>query len=456
MDLMKLFQQPGAVKNVRANPSGSAFAFQFGNWVMLPENYTTYIDNGFKNIPYVYAIVDQIAEKFSDAPRELMQVIDKQKARGYDAMTRGAKSPKDFFLAATLRKKAMRTMDYDHPYYKLMEAPNPITPTEKTFNYMRCGYLALTGNSYTFDLIPGAGQYPDAPKQLMIIPSPTCAPVVGSLYDPIQAYRVSYFDEDLPKERVQHVKLSNFTSSSHDITETLVGMSPMRSLIPTNSQLRDAENANGLAFANMAPAGIINGDGMGSSDSLTEDQGVQIQEGFVKRHLGAESWKKIIVTPAKVNWTQIGFSPVDMDILAFMDKAEERIAKVYHYPLGLLNSQGEVANETINSRRMITDAVLPYIRRFDDADTQAVKRWYKDPNLRVVTDLQYFPELQEDMTRVVQWLKDAYWLTVEEKREVMDYQAAFEGTMLVPSSLETYENIVSKLDLSGGDNFNEL
>jgi phage portal protein BeeE len=111
-----------------------------------------------------------------------------------------------------------------------------------------------------------------------------------------------------------------------------------------------------------------------------------------------------------------------MQILEYMDKAEEQIAKVYHYPLGLLNSKGEVANESINSRRLITDAVMPYIRRFDDADSQSVKMWYNDPTLQVITDLSYYTELQEDMQKVVQWLKDAYWLSTDEKRRVMDYE----------------------------------
>lgn len=457
MDLIKLFQKSNpqelALKRaMSANPKGiGGFSFLFGQWVMLPDNYHTYIDMGFKSIPFVYGIVDQIAEKFSDAPRELMEVTDAKMSKGYDAMIRSARNQKDFFLAKTLRIKAMRAVEGDHPYYKLMESPNPVTPTEKTFNYTRCGYLALTGNNYNFALTLGeaAGKRAKHPKQWWIIPSPACAPVVGEdIHDPVAAYRVSYYDEDLPPHLVQHVKLSNFTSAMQDMQETLIGMSPLRPLITTNSQIRDAEKANGMAFSNLSPAGIVSGDGV---DSISEEQGMQIQEGFMKRHQGLESWKKIIVTPAKVNWTKIGFSPVDLQILEFMDKAEERIAKVYHYPLGLLNSQGEVANETINSRRMITDAVLPYIRRFDDADTQQVRKWYDNPKLKVVTDLQYFPELQEDMTRIAGWLKEAYWLTVQEKRAVMDYQEEWTGTMLVPSGVDIIENVTASTDLDGGN-----
>ena len=459
MDLAKLFQKSSpqelALKRaISANPSGKGgFSFLFGQWVMLNDSYHTYIDQGFKAIPFVYGIVDQIAEKFSDAPRELMEIVDVKKSKGYDAMIRSARSQKDFFLARMLRIKAMRAVEGDHPYYKLMESPNPITPTEKTFNYARCGYLALTGNNYNFARTLGdaAGERATHPKQWWVIPSPACAPVVGKdVFDPILSYRVSYFEEDLPANLVQHVKLSNFTSATHDMQETLVGMPPLKPLLTTNTQIRDAEKANGMAFANLAPAGIVSGEG---TDSMSEEDGLQIQEGFVKRHQGLESWKKIIVTPAKTHWTKIGFSPVDMQILEFMNKAEERIAKVYHYPLGLLNSKGEVANETINSRRMITDAVLPYIRRYDDADTQAVRKWYKNPKLKVVTDLQYFPELQEDMTRISTWLKEAYWLTVEEKREVMDYEEKWAGTMLIPSGMDTIENVTASKDLNGGDEF---
>lgn len=455
MDLIKLFQkQPqSATPVVMAQkqlgyPDRRAFQFLSGNWVLLQENYSTYIDKGFKNIPYVYAIVDQIAEKFSDAPRELMRVKNKKMAKGYDQLMKSGRTTKDFFMAKMLMIKAMEEVPEDHPYYILMNSPNPITPTEKTFNYMRCGYLALTGNNYAYAATPGMGPNANAPKQWWIVPSPTCAPIVGDYLDPIKGYRTSYFElDEIAPELIQHVKLSNFMSSNHSLEDTLVGMSPMRPLITTNSQLTAAERANGIGLTNMAPAGLLSGE---AKDELSEEDGGKIQEGFTQRHTGQEEYKKIIVSPTRIHWTEIGFSPVEMQILEFMDKAEERIAKVYHYPLGLLNSKGEVANETINSRRMITDAVLPYIRRFDDADTQAVKQWYNDQNLKVVTDLQYFPELQEDMVRISTWLKDAYWLTLEEKRQVMDYQEQWKGTMLIPSGLDSIENILAK-PLDGGN-----
>jgi hypothetical protein len=47
------------------------------------------------------------------------------------------------------------------------------------------------------------------------------------------------------------------------------------------------------------------------------------------------------------------------------------------------------------------------------------------------------------MTMMAGWLKDAYWLTIEEKRKVMDYEEQWSGTMLIPSGYDTLNNILA-------------
>jgi HK97 family phage portal protein len=445
MDLIKGFSQFLISKKELGYPSTTGFIPLAGRWVMLTENYGTYIDQGFKKLPYVYGIIDHICEKFSDAPRLLYKEKDRKKAMGMQSILKGALQPEHFFKAKMLQLKAFEQIEEDHPYYQLLSNPNPISNTEKSFNYERCGYLALTGNSYVYSAVPGIGLNAEKPMQLWVIPSPTCQPIAGDNMNPIAGYKVSYYEPDtVPLNRMQHVKLSNFISQFSSLDEMLIGVSPMKSLVQTISQLNDAYNANGVAFQNMAPAGVLNGepkDGV----QLTQEQGQALQDGFLQRHTGTANWKKILVSPARLHWTQIGFSPVDMQILEFMNEAEKQIAKVYHYPMGLLNDKGEVANQSINSRRLITDAVMPYIRRFDDADTKSVREWYKDPSLQVITDLQYYTELNEDMEKVARWLKDCYWLSLEEKRRVMDYEEELRGTMLIPS------NLVPLGDITGGD-----
>jgi len=454
MDLIKSINSIISGKKELGYPSTTGFIPLAGRWVMLTENYSTYIDKGYKRLPQVYSIIDHIAEKFSDPPRELYRIKDEKMAKGVKSMLNGIQTPEHAFKARMLAIKAFDKVD-SHPYNDLMSVPNPITPTEKSYNYSRCGYLALTGNSYVYSAVPGIGLNAEIPKQLWVIPSPTCQPIAGDNMNPIMGYKVSYYEPDtVGVDRMQHVKISNIISNFSSLDEMLVGMSPMLSLIHDLSQLNDAYNANGVAFQNMAPAGVLNGEKRDGLE-LSEEQGQALQDGFIQRHTGQSNWMKMMVTPARVHWTKIGFSPVDMQILEFMEQAEQHIAKVYHYPLGLLNDKGEVANQSINSRRLITDAVMPYIRRFDDADTQSVRRWYKDNKLQVMTDLQYYPELQEDMEKVTKWLKDAYWLSNQEKRRAMDYEEEVRGTVLVPSSLTPLEDILAG-SLDGGDDFSEL
>ena len=454
MDLIKAFKRATGKKEL-GFPTSTGFSLVNGRYVFLNGDDKTYINESFYKIPYVYGIIDHICEKFSDPPRLLYKEKDRVKAMGVRSMLAGARTSEQFFKARMLQSKAFEQVEEDHDYYSLMAIPNPISPTEKAFNYERCGYLALTGNSYSYSAVPDFGPNANIPKQLWNIPSPTCAPVAGTNMEPIIGYTVSYYGEEIiPIERMQHVKLSNFISQFNNLDQMLVGMSPLKPLINTNSQVLEGDKANGTAFQNMAPAGIVNSE-IQEGEMMSDEHGLALQEGLSQRQENNGLYKKMLVTPYRTHWTQIGFSPVDMNILEFMDQAEKKIAKVYHYPLGLLNDEGEVANQEINSKRLITDAVMPYIRRFNDADTQSVRSWYNDPTLSVMADLQYFSELNEDMEKVSRWLKESYWLSTEEKRKAMDYEEEIRGQVLVPSNLVPIEDLGS-LNLDGGENMDEL
>jgi hypothetical protein len=67
-------------------------------------------------------------------------------------------------------------------------------------------------------------------------------------------------------------------------------------------------------------------------------------------------------------------------------------------------------------------------------------------------DYSQLPEMQADMKALTEWLKEAWWITPNEKRDLMGYEKSNEPMMdeyWVPNGLRP-------LSQAGGDGFDEM
>src|SRR5690606_35026359 len=128
---------------------------------------------------------------------------------------------------------------------------------------------------------------------------------------------------------------------------------------------------------------------------------------FRQQHMGVYNAGDIIVTPAKVTWQQIGVSPVDLKIIEAEDNFLQKLCAIYKYPMNLILPDATLANAEVADKQLVTKAVMPLLRRFDDAVTQYIQECYEDASIEAVSDLQYFPELSADRKEQTEWLKSA-------------------------------------------------
>lgn len=429
-----------------------------GLWVQMADDPKKYIDEGYKGNVYMHAIVSHIIDKASDAPGAVYKVKDQRKAKAYAMVTKGIQNPGSIQKALTLKSQAFEEIE-DHPFMELMKNPNPIT-TEKQFKREFLGYERITGNSYAYVATPGIGLNPDKPMQLWVIPSPTVEIVAGSRQEPIKGYSVSYYGDDpIPKNKVIHMKTFNPVSSVIG-GNWLYGMAPVQANRAGLGQFKQANTAQGTLFKNMGPGGIISGV---TNGVITEPQAIAIQDKFVQRHVGTVNGGGLVVTPANLQYTQIGMSAVDLNIIAAKGDLLQEICATYNYPKERITGSSNTASQGTADKQVITSCVMPLLRDFDDTMTSFIREAYRDQELVYISDTQYFPELQSDRKDLAQWASQAWWLTVNEKRKAMDYEEVQDGDlMLVPSGLAKYEDIiadqvdpdVNMLDNEGLNDFN--
>lgn len=414
-------------------------------WVQMTDDTSKYIDLVYKGNVYAHAIINHIIDKASDAPGGIYKISDNKKSKAFYAIKRGAYNRYSVPILTTLKAQAFDEVD-DHPFLELMDNPNPLM-SGKQLRREIMGYERITGNAYMYAASPTSGINAGGPAQLWVIPSPCVEIVAGTRTDPVRGYRVSYFTEEvIAKEKVMHMK--TFNPVRDPINHNwLYGMSPAMAGRRTLGEFEAAETAQGTLFKNMGPGGILSGQEKGS---ITEAQGIQIQDRFVQRHTGLINGGGIVVTPAQITFQEIGMSAVDLNLVAAKDDLLQELCAIYHYPKERITGSQNTASQGLADKQVITSCVMPLLRDFDDCVTRFIRQAYNDPTLVYISDTQYFPELQEDRKDLSEWLSKAWWIKVNEKRRAMDYDEDPDGdVMLVPSGYIPLSDVVA--DLSDPD-----
>lgn len=434
---MNLFKAFSPRKKELGLPAGVQWQYINGLFIPYDNLDSVFITKGFKAIPIIQSLVSKIAEKAADATPQVMRIKDKRAAAKYFSQVKYLKDQKGAQDLAQLRVKAFEQIE-DHPFLAVMDNPNPIM-TGRELREAGFGYILTTGNAIEYAASPGSGERAKQPVELWSIPSPCVKPVLsGNRRDPIEGYAVTYaYNKTIPKSNITHFKYFNPVGESQGYENSFWGFSPLGSSRNQISQKRYADLAQGNLFANMGPAGILSGNaprGSVQATELTPDQAVAINDEFVQKHMGVHNAGSIIITPADVKWEQIGLSPVDLQILEFNKDLERQIANIYGYPSQLLNPDGTLANSDSGDVRVITNCVLPLLRKFDDIRTMKLREWYDDPSLVYLSDTDVYPELEVDKKALVEWMRLAY-CSITEIRNAVGYTDKYDPReILIPSS----------------------
>ena len=441
MNLLKAFQKKEA-----GLPESLQWQYVKGVWTPYDSKDEVFVEKAYKAIPIVQSIISKIIEKAADAQPQIMRIKDEREASKYFAYRKGLKNKDRALEMAAMKVKAFEQVDR-HPFLDLMENPNP-TMTGRQLREELFGYLLITGNSIEYAAMPGAGQRATQPVELWSVPSPCVKPVMsGSRTEPLAGYAITYnFDKVIPTQQITHVKYFNPVSDFQGFESSFWGISPLRSSVNLISQKRFADSAQGSLFANMGPSGLISGSSQGAPEkgTLTEEQAIQVNDTFRQNHMGVHNAGDIIVTPADVKWVQIGLSPVDLNILDFSKDLERQIANVYGYPSQLLEPSGTLANSSAGDTRVITNCVLPLLRKYDDMRTAKIREWYNDPKLVYLSDTDVYPELEADKIELVKWMRSAGVFSQDEIRAALGYGENYNpDSVLVPSNLVPLSDIMS-------------
>jgi HK97 family phage portal protein len=427
-------------------PMNSQIAIERGIVTWQGADQRSFVDDGYVANDIVYSIIKLITDKAKLAPFHVYKVVDEKAAKKYKSLA----AQKDINLKEleTLHKKAYELYTGDQRLNELLKYPNEEDCWSDLVEQW-CGFKLITGNSFIYGKLIEAGNNQGKPYELFALPSQYMAIIANiNVFPPTRAGYQLYYGEmwSFDTKEILHDKYFN---PQWGVTGgQLYGQSPLRAAAKNLTRSNEAKTAAVASFQNGGPAGVLF-----MNDERFDPTSGQAQAQALKKAVsekgGSLNYNSIAVSGYKVDWKQIGLSPVELNIIESEKWDLKALCNIYGVPSQLLNdSDSKTYNNQREGEKALTlRCAIPLLNALtENLNRKLHTDWgYKGTNLYVDYDLSVYGELEANKSEQTAWLNTAWWISPKQKLDIMnievpDYIPTEELEKLyIPTGLQTID-----------------
>lgn len=297
-----------------------------------------------------------------------------------------------------------------HPLLDLLSRPNENDSASVLVENISA-YLDLCGNAYLYSP-PVTNHHP---MELYVLRSGSVTPVWTStgLTHYQYALEDGTMQHFLPQD-VMHLKLWN-------PLDPRTGLSPLSAAALNVAAKNEAGKWNHAVLMNGGRTS-----GMLSTDQkLNKEQREALKKDWREKHAGAGNAGKMMVLESGLHWEQTGLTPQDMDFMNAMKWNTREICQVFDAPPQLIGDKdASTYSNYIEARKALyMEGVIPRMTFIRDAlALWLVPKYDRTRKLFLDYDKDGIDALQENRTELWKRIRDATWLTINEKRAATGYE----------------------------------
>lgn len=428
-----------APPDVKQNPVGRVIVLN-----LRPEapetirhtNFDRLAKETFEGSAIVYACVTAIAKACAPVPWVLMQTARAGKAKRLMTsmtMRKARSSAQDARRFPTLTKTLDQTEVVDHDLLRLIARPNPTQPQSDYLEQL-IGCWLVSGNAYekmvSTTLSRGKpkelwGLRPDR-VEVMPEKSPEGAEERGIVKG--YRYKVRPSDqgkavEDFSVKDVIHHKMVS-------LTDDWYGLSPLQAAARDWRITTTGQDWNAAIIKNGArPSGALV-----VPTLLQTDDRKALKEELTEGYAGQANQGRPLLLEGGMKWEQMMLSPMELDFLNSMQKAEIRVCWVYGVPPELIAADRSTAYNRDLRSEFWQEANLPLLEKLRDSYNARLTPLFGD-DLYLDFDRDQIEAIQEDRTKTWQRLSTASFLSTNEKRVAAGYDTVADPMADTPAFL---------------------
>lgn len=343
-------------------------------------DYKNTVDTAFKANPIVYGAVRLIADNVGRVPLIAYEEVGKE----------------------------LRELGPQHPAQRTIDRPN------ETYNRVRFVQalmtdLVLHGNYYVQD---ATTSFTSLPHLWYRLRPDKVAAKLNAQRTRVEAYE---YKPDSRRDALVFVAEDVLHSWLIDPIDDVKGFAPVKVASASVSLANDARTWNAALMENKGQHSSIikvNGD-------MTPEQEKALRESFAARYQGKKNaGKSIVIRNGEVEVQSLSWSPADVQWVEGIKLTLRDMATALFVPSVLLNDteNNTYSNYSAAIRIFHTMTVFPLLDMLCDDLTWFLAPRFGD-NIRIRYDLDAVPALQPSREERWQQVSDAWWLSINEKRE---------------------------------------
>lgn len=367
---------------------------------VYPEANTMANVNDYATLDGLYSIVRRIAKTAARIQKKVYIVKSDAALKDWQFYKRNQKKwgARELTKEAILRTKALEEAPEGNLLEEFLENPNPEF-SASTFYEGVYTFRLLTGNTYIYVPKLEFGVNKGLPAEMWLLPSQFMSLQVSDSYPRrTLAYRLMITNLVVyNKDSVMHLKY--FNPLFNYVGNELIGFSP----VTAAARVAAAENAETdfavNSFQNSGISGIISNESVQPDEVGVEQMG-KMKSDFYREASGVRNANKLLFQGGKVNYTAVGKSVVDMDLIEKAKMTFKQWCNVFGISDRLFNNDatGSEISVDIVYKDLYTNAVLPECYALDDALNSMISPAFSTDKIKyyISSDLTNITELQDD------------------------------------------------------------
>lgn len=366
------------------------------------ENVDTYT-----TVDDVYAIISMLAETAARIPMYGYEVVNELSMKNYKKFGQLKMQGKYY------KRKAMQDLEDTDPFVEFI---NAISYEERIKYY---SILYITGELFLYKNILEFG--PNAGKVSLHVLNNQNVQVIISEDFPQRVLGYKYFDVGFDgaftPEEVLHIKYFNPNYTNGQIFR---GLSPLTVLSKRMTRLNAGMDASVAQVQNGGVPGIV----YEKSDAAIETLG-QRKNDFAKYLKGSSNKGAPYFAAGEMGYIELGLSLADMSVLDLQNIDFTKLCNAYKIPEVLLNNHKASTDNNVSwaEKRLYTNSILPNIYLLRDALVSQIAPMFGGDKKRTIEiDLSEIPSLHEDLKQQAEALDRMWWVTPNEKRDIMQFE----------------------------------
>lgn len=418
---------------------------QLGHSVLWnTENDDNYITEGYRKNATIYSLINIITKAATTIPFTVYEKTKESEYKRYKAMQSGVADPTALYKSQLIKKNALVELE-GHELQQLLENPNAAQSYASWISEL-IAFRKLTGNGYIYGISPETGANAGKFTEMYIMPSQVMEIISNGMLEPVSKYRLEYNGTyDMPAEAICHIK--DFNPYYDGTGSHLYGQSPLRAGFRSLTTNNEAVTTGVKYLQNQTARGIL----MSDEGDINEVQAQQLKDKFRRQHQGSNNAGDVLITPKKLSWINFGLSASDLSLIEQYNASVKDLCNIYGVPVQLLNNtDASTYNNMKEAKKALYQmAVIPELMKIQDELNRWLSPKYGD-KICVEYDFTSIPEMQEETEKVVDQLSKAWWITPNEKRDVMNYGIDEENEQMnsyfVPANLVPMDNDLDLID----------